>query len=439
MSFATPPSTPAPSQPRPNTSLEAQFSVGIFDELYPPPSQLGTPAARRSRAKFQWPTTVTQEDRLSVAFRCMQRAGFDSIGEYFAAVLDDGNTSTTQFTCCHRLRKEAELLLELSFGFTRERRRGEPAERFSWAEILTWSMTQNQEAIATNAPVTFACLTSFAVSDRAEKQLDCAAAAETPSQAPTTEAPSQAPVTETPLQAPTTEPPSQAPTTDPTTEPLEESDSDAAETDDDDEPVYLGSVQFLINVRKISRETSAIIPNLDTPEPNTDALCGSSSSWPSTPFWPILQPQIEVPRQLAASKPDDGAAEAEQWADSLLVHLESPEAVTAPAAPMSVLSPGTFKLRVGLTGEGDHGILRELDISPARSFPRTPDRGASSSVSIPSFALETPAGVKIGVMNASEEMTWSPERRPLGDVMNRSSPGGTVTADSDSSSGSMSF
>ncbi|KAJ7163103.1 hypothetical protein C8R46DRAFT_1352890 [Mycena filopes] len=83
----------------------------------------------------------------------------------------------------------------------------------------------------------------------------------------------------------------------------------------------------------------------------------------------------------------------------------------------------------------DHGILRELDISPARSFPRTPDRGASTSVSIPSFALETPAGpVKI---NPSEEMTWSPERRPLGDVINRS-PGGTAL-DSDSSSGSMSF
>ncbi|KAJ7175304.1 hypothetical protein C8R46DRAFT_1030408 [Mycena filopes] len=107
---------------------------------------------------------------------------------------------------------------------------------------------------------------------------------------------------------------------------------------------------------------------------------------------------------------------------------------------MSVLSPGTFKLRVGLTGEGDHGILRELDISPARSFPRTPDRGASTSVSIPSFALETPAGpVKMGVMNSSEEMTWSPERRPLGDMINRSPQAGGTALDSDSSSGSMSF
>ncbi|KAJ7023862.1 hypothetical protein C8F04DRAFT_1192986 [Mycena alexandri] len=91
----TPPSTPAPARPPVNSSLEAEFSVGIFDGLFETPiaiSTPGTPAARKTCAIFQaWPRPVTQEDRLLVAFRCMQRAGFETIGDYFAAVLADGN------------------------------------------------------------------------------------------------------------------------------------------------------------------------------------------------------------------------------------------------------------------------------------------------------------------------------------------------------------
>jgi hypothetical protein len=73
------------------------------------------------------------------------------------------------------LKDEAEYLLHPFFGFTRERRRDEPAEKFSWSEVLNWSMTKNQETIAVNAPAIFACLTSIAVSDRAQKKLARAA------------------------------------------------------------------------------------------------------------------------------------------------------------------------------------------------------------------------------------------------------------------------
>jgi hypothetical protein len=73
------------------------------------------------------------------------------------------------------LKDEAEYLLHPFFGFTRERRRDEPVEKFSWSEVLNWSMTKNQEIIAVNAPAIFACLTSIAVSDDAQKKLARAA------------------------------------------------------------------------------------------------------------------------------------------------------------------------------------------------------------------------------------------------------------------------
>jgi hypothetical protein len=73
------------------------------------------------------------------------------------------------------LKDEAEHLLDPFFGFTRARRRDEPAEKFSWSEVLNWSMTKNQETIAVNAPAIFACLTSITVSDRAQKKLARAA------------------------------------------------------------------------------------------------------------------------------------------------------------------------------------------------------------------------------------------------------------------------
>ncbi|KAJ7854439.1 hypothetical protein B0H14DRAFT_3650523 [Mycena olivaceomarginata] len=211
-------------------------------------------ALRPSRARFQWPAGTSVEDRLLVAFRCMQQAGFETVGDYFAAVLDPAHNkhqkvfrSVTAFLQCQGtdpsthpisivqrifedprskkrataddelhldlprhalppsqrllpelpevpnnnthnafinwalhvvlscLKDEAEYLLHPFFGFTRERRRDEPVEKFSWSEVLNWSMTKNQEIIAVNAPAIFACLTSIAVSDDAQKKLARAA------------------------------------------------------------------------------------------------------------------------------------------------------------------------------------------------------------------------------------------------------------------------
>ncbi|KAJ6601701.1 hypothetical protein DFH09DRAFT_969262, partial [Mycena vulgaris] len=250
----TPPTTPAHHLPRPNAFHEAQFSVGIFDEVYNVP-QLGPgEKPRRSRARFSWPAETSQEDRLLVAFRCMQQAGFETIGEYLAAVLDDGNNkqqavyqSVTAFlqrkgidprthpvsiverifrdprsqkragvdeelrfdlpryalppsqrlvptlpeapqsntrnalidwalhVIVARWQKEADRLLSPLFGFVRERRHDEPAEKFTWLDVTSWSMTKNQEIIAVNAPAIFTCMTSVAVNDRAQKKLDHAA------------------------------------------------------------------------------------------------------------------------------------------------------------------------------------------------------------------------------------------------------------------------
>ncbi|KAJ6610272.1 hypothetical protein B0H10DRAFT_2438101 [Mycena sp. CBHHK59/15] len=229
-------STPVPHVPRPNEFSEAQFSRGIFDKVFNVAQTSPGNKQRRSRAKFQWPATATQEDRLLVAFRCMQQPGFDTVGEYFAAVLADGNNkhkpvyqSVAAFLQCRgvdvrthpvsiverifqdprskirhllptlpepaknhtqnalinwalqgiiaRWKKEAELLLNPIFGFVCERRRDEVAERFSWFDVLNWSMTKNQEIIAVNAPAMFACMTSVAVNNRAQKKLNRAAKA----------------------------------------------------------------------------------------------------------------------------------------------------------------------------------------------------------------------------------------------------------------------
>ncbi|KAJ7918729.1 hypothetical protein B0H13DRAFT_2321046 [Mycena leptocephala] len=69
-----------------------QFAAGIFDDVLNVTLRpRGTPAPRPSRARFQWPAGTTQEDCLLVAFRCMQHAGFETIGGYFKAVLDHGH------------------------------------------------------------------------------------------------------------------------------------------------------------------------------------------------------------------------------------------------------------------------------------------------------------------------------------------------------------
>ncbi|KAJ7840470.1 hypothetical protein B0H13DRAFT_2239514 [Mycena leptocephala] len=250
-----PPRTPAPTRTRPNAAYEARFATGIFEDVLNVTARpQGTPALRPSRARFQWPPGTSVEDRLLVAFRCLQQAGFETVGDHFAAVLDPAHNkhqkvfrSVTAFLQCQgtdpnthpisivqrifedprskrhataddelhldlprhalppsqrllpelpevlnnnthnafinwalqvvlsRLKDEAEYLLHPVFGFTRERRRDEPVEKFSWSEVLNWSMTKNQEIIAVNAPAIFSCLTSIAVSDDAQKKLARAA------------------------------------------------------------------------------------------------------------------------------------------------------------------------------------------------------------------------------------------------------------------------
>ncbi|KAJ7306173.1 hypothetical protein DFH08DRAFT_976103 [Mycena albidolilacea] len=215
MYFFAPHGAYPPPPPRPNALYEAQFSEGIFDEVLNVPQLLpGEKPQRRTRTRFAWPKGITKEDRLLVAFRCMQEAGFETIGDYFLAVLDhDDNKhppvyhSVSSFLQCRGVdtrahdedlrfdlpryalpprnasyrtsrnppKIEADLLLDPFFGFVRERRRDEPAEKFSWSDILNWSMTKNQEISAVNAPAMFACLTSVAVNDKAAKQLTRAA------------------------------------------------------------------------------------------------------------------------------------------------------------------------------------------------------------------------------------------------------------------------
>ncbi|KAJ7807600.1 hypothetical protein B0H14DRAFT_3763979 [Mycena olivaceomarginata] len=232
-----PPSTPAATHTRPNAAYEARFATGIFDDVLN--------VTPRPRARFQWPAGTTHEDRLLVAFRCMQHAGFETIGDYFKAVLDHGDNkhpkvyhSVSAFLQCQgtdpsthpisivrrifedprskkhagaddelhldlprhalppsqrllpelpevpnnnthnacinwalqivllRLKDEAEHLLHPFFGFTRDRRRDEPAEKFSWSEVLNWRITKNQEIIAVNAPAIFACLASITSQSR---------------------------------------------------------------------------------------------------------------------------------------------------------------------------------------------------------------------------------------------------------------------------------
>ncbi|KAF7334169.1 hypothetical protein MVEN_02323000 [Mycena venus] len=256
MYFFAPQGAYPPPPPRPNALYEAQFSEGIFDEvLNVPELPPGEKPQRRTRARFAWPKGTTKEDRLLVAFRCMQEAGFETIGDYFLAVLDHEDNkhppvyhSVSSFLQCRgvdarthpisivqkifadprskkrigahdedlrfdlpryalppsqrllpdlpqpaknsthnalinwalqlivaRWKQEADLLLDPFFGFVRERRRDEPAEIFSWSDVLNWSMTKSQETIAVNAPAMFACLTSVAVNDKAAKKLTRAA------------------------------------------------------------------------------------------------------------------------------------------------------------------------------------------------------------------------------------------------------------------------
>ncbi|KAJ7849458.1 hypothetical protein B0H13DRAFT_1906139 [Mycena leptocephala] len=222
-----PPSTPAPTRTRPNAAYEARFATGIFDDVLNVTARpQGTPALRPSRARFQWLPGTSVEDRLLVAFRCMQQAGFEMcqgtdpsthpisiVQKIFEdprskrhATADDelhldiprhalppsqrllpelpevlNNKTHNAFinwalqVVLSRLKDEAECLLHPVFGFTRERRRDEPVEKFSWSEVLNWSMTKNQEIIAVNAPAIFSCLTSIAVSDDAQKKLARAA------------------------------------------------------------------------------------------------------------------------------------------------------------------------------------------------------------------------------------------------------------------------
>ncbi|KAJ7175682.1 hypothetical protein C8R46DRAFT_1214152 [Mycena filopes] len=250
------PTTPAPTPSRPNAAYEAQFPTGIFDEVLNVPAKIaGATPKRRTRARFCWPEEATPEDRFLVAFRCMQQAGFETIGDFFAAALDKHSVhqpvyqSVTAFLQCKgvdsrthpisivdrifrdprskkrsdadeiikfglpryalppsqrlsaalpelaknnthnalinwalpvivdRWKDEADLLLQPSFGFVHEPPHDEPADKFSWTEVLNWSMTSNQELIALNAPVMFTCLTGVAVNDRAQGKLDAAAAA----------------------------------------------------------------------------------------------------------------------------------------------------------------------------------------------------------------------------------------------------------------------
>ncbi|KAJ6503193.1 hypothetical protein C8R47DRAFT_1249402 [Mycena vitilis] len=232
------------------TRMEIEWKrLGLFHQpslVSPRPQRAADePAQRPSRARFQWPVETTTEDRLLVAFRCMQHAGFETVGEYFLALLDHKDNahptvyrSVAAFLQCQgkdarthpvylmekifrdprsekrsgvdeglkfdvpryalppsrrllpempepaennthnalinwalhvivaRWKQEADLLLDPVYGFVRERRRGEPAEKFVWSDILNWSMTKNQETIAVNAPAMFTCL----------KKLDRAAA-----------------------------------------------------------------------------------------------------------------------------------------------------------------------------------------------------------------------------------------------------------------------
>ncbi|KAF7341574.1 hypothetical protein MSAN_02054400 [Mycena sanguinolenta] len=255
------PSTPTPlyTQPNYNAADEARFAEGIFDDVL---NVTPGTSPRPSRAQFQWPIDPSVEERLLVAFRCLKQVGFETIGDFLAAVLDPTHKhqkvlrSVTAFLQCQgsdprthpisiiqrifedprskkhptadrelhldlprhalppsqrllpelpavphnnthnacinwalrivlsRLKTEAKLLLEPRFGFTRERRRDEPGEKFSWSDVLGWSMTKNQEIISINAPAIFACLTTIAVSDEAQKKLAHATGA-TVSEAPT--------------------------------------------------------------------------------------------------------------------------------------------------------------------------------------------------------------------------------------------------------------
>jgi hypothetical protein len=128
-----------------------------------------------------------------------------------------------------RLKDEAEHLLHPFFGFTRKRRRDEPAEKFSWSEVLNWSMTKNQEIIAVNAPAIFACLTSIAVSDDTQKKLARAAGVAVP-EPPTTE----------PQSPPESEPiPEGAPSSQPDGPAADNEDSDT-EYELEDEPLSNG-------------------------------------------------------------------------------------------------------------------------------------------------------------------------------------------------------
>ncbi|KAJ7853846.1 hypothetical protein B0H14DRAFT_3085568 [Mycena olivaceomarginata] len=84
--------TPVPIHTRPNEAYEARFATGIFDDVLNVTARpQGTPAPRPSRTRFQWPAGISVEDRLLLAFRCMQQAGFETVGHYFAAVLDSAH------------------------------------------------------------------------------------------------------------------------------------------------------------------------------------------------------------------------------------------------------------------------------------------------------------------------------------------------------------
>ncbi|KAJ7186799.1 hypothetical protein C8R46DRAFT_1184651 [Mycena filopes] len=207
------------------------------------------------------------------------------------------------------------------------------------------------------------------------------------------------------------------------------------------------AVQFIVNVRsnlngQVHRHSTAqlrtnvqdegLVRALD-PSPVSPAAFSVASAVARTEAVSVDQELRKLfllgPQEVSILSFDAGAvpmneAANDGWANKRLVDIQSPQGL---AAPPMFLSPGTFKVRGSLTGEGD-GILQELDISPARSFPRTPERIASTSA-LP-FSFDSPIPAKImGSSNDSGEnvMAWSPERRPLSDL-NRS-PAGTTDSD----------
>ncbi|CAK5272580.1 unnamed protein product [Mycena citricolor] len=176
--------TPPPIALTEQETHERRFIAGAFDDVLPiqeteantqqsTPSGPSTPTktpqrgvrpiSRRSRARFPWPQGISEADRLLVAFRCLQQAGFDGLGDFIAAALrkqkwEKKHSPVTQFVAnflqCRSLDKQTHpiAIVDAMYSDDRSRKRYDTESRPIQFELPRYALPPSLRLLATLPP-----------------------------------------------------------------------------------------------------------------------------------------------------------------------------------------------------------------------------------------------------------------------------------------------